>query len=168
MEAMDAQPKPQSTANPAPPRPTAYRRRTARPFLLAGTTLVMAGLLLFTSPGCRSGADGPLPDSVMVQGLMEIHLLRARTLYRRNNENADSIMALQDSALLRRGISPSAFRANLETYAKEPERYQDVYTSLVDSLNSLRVRLSAAARDSSLLDSMIRVPPSGAYPVREP
>lgn len=160
---MNRPPEAHGAAEPALPASTAYRS-----LLLAGATLAIAGLLLLAHAGCRSNADGPLPDSVMVQGLMEIHLLRARTLYRRSNESGDSIMALQDSALLRRGISPSAFRAKLETFANEPERYQDVYTALVDSLNSMRVRLSEVARDSALLDSMIRFPPPEAYPVREP
>lgn len=114
--------------------------------------------------GCNGTPSGPVADSVMVQSLMEVHLLRARATYRETEEVPDSIRVLQDSALIRRGVSPEDFRTMLDIYAEEPERYQDVYTSVVDSLNSLRVRLSDATRDSVLLDSMIRHPPGNVYP----
>ena len=100
----------------------------------------------------------------MVQALMEVHLLRARAAYRETEDIPDSIRALQDSALIRRGVSPEDFQSMLDVYAEEPERYQDVYTSVVDSLNSLRVRLSDATRDSVVLDSMIQHPPKNVYP----
>ena len=95
---------------------------------------------------------------------MEMHLLRARATYRETEEIPDSIRALQDSALIRRGISPKDFQTMLDVYAEEPERYQDVYTSVVDSLNSFRVRLSEVSRDSARLDSLLQNPPENAYP----
>jgi hypothetical protein len=49
-------------------------------------------------------------------------------------------------------------------YARNPERYTDLYTTVIDSLNALRVSLSRANRDSSLLDSLIHHPPPGALP----
>lgn len=100
----------------------------------------------------------------MVQALMEVHLIRSRSVYRDTEEISDSIWALQDSALIRRGISPDDFREMLNVYAEEPERYEAVYTSVVDSLNSLRVQITDATRDSVLLDSMIHSPPDNAYP----
>lgn len=138
---------------------------TASPrWLIALASLVSGGLLLFSTGGCGGGSSGPVADSVMVQALMEVHLVRARATYRETEEIPDSIRALQDSALIRRGVSPEDFRTMLDVYAEEPERYQDVYTSVVDSLNSLRVRLSEAARDSVLLDSLLHTPPQNAYP----
>lgn len=133
-------------------------------WLIALATSVAGGLLFFTIGGCNRTPSGPIADSVMVQALMEVHLLRARAAYRETEDIPDSIRALQDSALIRRGVSPEDFQSMLDVYAEEPERYQDVYTSVVDSLNSLRVRLSDATRDSVVLDSMIQHPPKNVYP----
>lgn len=94
---------------------------------------------------------------------MEMHLLRARAIYRETENIPDSLRALQDSAIIRRGISPKDFRRMLDVYVEEPERYQDVYTAVVDSLNSLRVRLSEVSRDSIVLDSLLRNPQDNAY-----
>ncbi len=133
-------------------------------WLITLASLVTGGLLLVATSGCDGGSRGPVTDSVMVQALMEMHVLRARATYRETEENPDSIRALQDSALIRRGISPEDFRTMFDVYVEEPERYQEVYTSVVDSLNSLRVRLSDVERDSARLDSLLQNPPENAYP----
>jgi hypothetical protein len=132
-------------------------------WLIALASLLAGGLLLVSTSGCGDGSSGPVADSVMVQALMEMHLLRARAIYRETENIPDSLRALQDSAIIRRGISPKDFRRMLDVYVEEPERYQDVYTAVVDSLNSLRVRLSEVSRDSIVLDSLLRNPQDNAY-----
>jgi hypothetical protein len=143
-----------------PPSPTSFSRRTC-----AGLALAVAGLALILSSGCSGdSAEGPVADSTMVPLLIDLHLFRARSTFRERRELSDSIFVARDSIFARRGVSREQMQEMMNVYARNPERYTDLYTTVIDSLNALRVSLSRANRDSSLLDSLIRHPPPGALP----
>ncbi|HHP7237190.1 DUF4296 domain-containing protein [Longibacter sp.] len=141
-----------------PSSSTSFSRRTC-----AGLALAVAGLVLVLSSGCSvDDAEGPVADSTMVPLLIDLHLFRARSTFRNRPELSDSIFAARDSIFARRGVSRTQMEEMMNVYARNPERYTDLYTTVIDSLNALRVTLSRASRDSSLLDSLIRNPPPDA------
>lgn len=94
----------------------------------------------------------------MTQILIDLHLIRARSVYRDRPTLPDSFRQLRDSALTRRNHSQEEFNEMMDVYARDPERYEEIYTAVVDSLNKLRLTLSRADRDSVLLDSLLRRP----------
>lgn len=129
-------------------------------------SLAVALLFLATATGCsdEDGTEGPVADSTMVQLFIDLHLLRARSTFRESQEIPDSMRAVRDTIFARRGITQRELETMMNLYAGNPDRYQEMYTAVVDSLNAMRVELSRAERDTSILKSLIENPPHGALP----
>lgn len=102
------------------------------PALLATASLAaVLGLL----SGCSgfSSNEKPLPDSTFTTMLTELHLAKARTLIE------DSIPAdLRDSIFARHGVDSTAFYATLDYYSRRPKAFEAVYSTVVDTLQSVQ------------------------------
>jgi len=118
------------------------------------------GIVLITSmsmSGCGLDDEPPLPvaDTTMVSVLLDLHLLRARSTYR-DTVSSDAFERQREAVLTRYGMDDTQLEAAIEAYIRRPDAYENVYGTVIDSLNAVRVTLSRAQRDSVLLDSLIR------------
>jgi len=91
----------------------------------------------------------------MVSVLLDLHLLRARSTYR-DTVSSDAFDRQREAVLTRYGMDDTQLEAAIEAYIRRPDAYENVYGTVIDSLNAVRVTLSRAQRDSVLLDSLIR------------
>ncbi len=95
---------------------------TLRPLLVALPALLLAG--------CDEGAVGSdLPDSLLVEALVETHLAAARA--ERTGADADSLRA---AALDRLGLDTAAVARALDAYADRPDEYAELYGRALDRL----------------------------------
>jgi len=118
------------------------------------------GIVLITSmsmSGCGLDDEPPLPvaDTTMVSVLLDLHLLRARSSYR-DRVSLDSFDRQRKAILARHGMNDAQLDAAVKAYIQQPDAYEEVYGTVIDSLNAIRVTLSRAQRDSVLIDSLIR------------
>ena len=93
----------------------------------------IGGLVLF-GIGCdQSSAPPPtlLPDSTLVNVLVELRLLDARETLSGQPEPA-----LRDSVLTRYGVDSTRFATTLRYYADHPEAYLALYEQVIETLGS--------------------------------
>ena len=86
----------------------------------------------------------PVPDSTMVDVLVELHLGQARA------ELYELPAGVEDSMLATYGVSRAELRATFDYYAEHPEVYDEVYSQVVDRLTQgqRRVRAMRSSPDS--------------------
>lgn len=102
---------------------------------LLGTACFAAVLCLTFLSGCSgfSSEEAPLPDSTFTNMLTELHLAKARTRIE------DPVPAdLRDSLFARHDVDSSAFYATLDHYSRRPKAFETLYSSVIDSLQSLQ------------------------------
>ena len=75
----------------------------------------------------------PIPDSTMIQLLIELHLAEARA----QTLQTDTA-SLRDSIFLFYDIEPDAFEAAMEYYTQHPENYLKIYSEALDKLSDER------------------------------
>ena len=86
-------------------------------------------------PACSSltAEPPPVPDSTMVEVLVELHLAEARTeLYGRLPEG------LRDSALAKHGLTQREYKRAVDYYTDHPTSYADLYDTVLDRLSAER------------------------------
>ena len=109
---------------------TALRR-----FITYVLALHLMGLKL---PACSSltGEPPPVPDSTMVEVLIELHLAEARAeLYGQLPEG------LRDSALAKHGLTQREYERAVDYYTDHPVSYADLYDTVLDRLSAERYAL---------------------------
>lgn len=108
-------------------------------FVLAGTLFVLAGC------GGNERPEGILSEKQMVNVMTELYL--AEEKISRLAVPYDSIKELfpmfSERAFKKTGVSDTVFRKSLDYYMSKPEKLEDIYTILVDSLNLKAQRASA-------------------------
>jgi hypothetical protein len=104
-------------------------------------------LLLLIAPlaaaGCRGGERAPataLPDSLLVEAIVESHLAAVRA--ERTGEDQDSLRA---AALTELGFDEADLNAALDAYAQEPEAFARLYERVVVRLLTEHEAASGAA-----------------------
>lgn len=98
--------------------------------------LVFVGLL---ATGCvgPAGRQAPMADSTVVQVLLELHLLEARS-----ETDGDVPPAARDSVFAHYGVSEELFEKTLAYYAGQPEAFGQIYGRLLDRINVERLEVS--------------------------
>lgn len=93
------------------------------------STALVLGLLALA--GCNDGGPaGPgIPDSLMVEALVEIHLADARAAH--SGEDRDSLRA---RALDAHGLDTTDLARALDYFAEHPEDYQPIYDLVLDQI----------------------------------
>lgn len=109
-------------------------------------TLAVALLL----SGCGALSDAPpIPEDTFVSVMADMHLVAAR------HANEGSLPAgLRDSVLAAYGVSSSQFDATLTYYVEHPGAYNDVYSSIVDTLSAVSARLRNDVYERSRSDTL--------------
>lgn len=93
--------------------------------------IVSAALFALLVWGCAPDTRSPIPDSTMVNVMVELHLLNARMdLSGRPIEHA------RDSILHGYGIDSASYEGALHYYAEHPVEYGAIYGQVVDALAS--------------------------------
>lgn len=113
-----------------------------------GLTL-LAGVILLS--GCEMFSSGkpPVADSTMTPLLIELHLHRARAGFRSDDVPRTAVDAARDSILRRYRVTQPKLDRALDYYARHPDEYEEVYSSVIDSLNAFRTTLSRVQLDSA-------------------
>lgn len=96
---------------------------------------LQAGLLL-GMPACSAFSTDapPVPDSTLVDVLVELHLAEGRA-----EITGTPVPAARDSILARYGVTPDAFDETVAYYADRPEAYLEVYDAVLDALSAERL-----------------------------
>ena len=98
---------------------------------------IVCGLLLLASPGCGEGSvvevEPTVPDSIMVQVLIELHLAEARTQMLKENSTA-----FRDSILMKYNVSREDYETNMAYYHDNPDALHEMLTHALDELSDER------------------------------
>lgn len=89
--------------------------------------------------GCSDSRTqrAPIEDSTLVEVLIELHLAAARA------EVTHSVpTGIRDSVMATYGVDSAAFAETITHLASEPEKYGEIYSQVIDRLNSERVPLA--------------------------
>lgn len=109
--------------------------------------LRVLALLLAIGTGCAEPPEqGPLPDSTMVSVLMELHLAVARA--ESTNEIPPNI---RDSILIAYGVDSTQYAGAITYYAANPKKYAEIYSRVLDRLNTDRLPLGEPIDDDALV-----------------
>lgn len=103
------------------------------PFLLSVLLLASAGS---TACSSFSPSDPPLPDTTMTKVLVELHLANAR-----ESHKGTLPPGLRDSVFARYGIQRSDFEAALHHYSRNPDAFDALYNTVLDTLNAIQTEL---------------------------
>lgn len=102
---------------------------------LGGWTFLILAMAWTAASGCAgSSNDYPVPDSTMVRVLAELHLAVARA-----EITGEIPPNIRDSILVAYGIDSASYAQTIVYYADHPEKYEAVYTRVLDQLNSARM-----------------------------
>lgn len=112
--------------------------------------MILVFSLSFGSGCAGSADDSPVPDSTMVRVLLELHLAVARA-----EVTGEIPPNIRDSILVAYGIDSTSYAKSILYYADHPDKYEAVYTRVLDRLNSARMPGGVIDADSSF-----RPPPS--------
>lgn len=95
--------------------------------------LVLLTLLLGALPACSSFApeEPPVPDSTLVDVLVEMHLAEAR-----RQLHGPIPPAMRDSILAHYGLDSTRLQATMDHYSKHPATYKQLYGMVLDSLKA--------------------------------
>ena len=97
--------------------------------------LPLLSLLLITLSSCSltTPAQPPVPDSLMVEVLLDLHLAAARAeIY------TDVSSTLRDSILTEHGLDTTRFQDVMQYYFDQPEAYAPLLKQVLDRLNEQR------------------------------
>ncbi len=96
--------------------------------------LIASGLI---TSGCADKVTGtspaPVPDSVMIELLIEMHLTEARI-----EMHNEPMLETRDSIFVQYGITPATFEAAMDYYTENPEAYLKIYTEALDKISDER------------------------------
>lgn len=109
--------------------------RSAPCALICG--LFLLGLCSLGTSACSwiSEKEPPLPDSTFHRMLVEIHLLTART-----QQGPPPPRGVHDSLFARYDVSRDEFETTLQYYSDRPREFEELYGTVIDSLNALENR----------------------------
>ena len=128
-------------------------RRTPR---LGGRVVLVLALLLFQAACGKPEEASPVPDSTMVDMLIELHLSVARA------EVTNSVPAnIRDSILTAYEVDSTAYAEAVTYLAEHPDKYAEIYSRVLDKLNSERIPLGFAPEAETAPSS---APPSRSMP----
>ena len=100
----------------------------------AGATL---SLLLLAGACSNPIAEAPpVPDSIMVEVLVDLHVAE-----RRHALEQDVGRPLRDSILTRHGLDAEVYAEAMAYFAAHPDRYATLYGDVIDDLRADRERL---------------------------
>lgn len=106
-------------------------------------------ILLFSACGKPKKPEGILSEKQMVQAMTELYLAEEKV--NRMSVPYDSAKKMfprfSDKAFEKAGISDSVFRQSLDYYMADPERLEEIYTTLIDSLNLKAQRIDAHKKE---------------------
>lgn len=87
--------------------------------------------------GCADKVTGtsptPVPDSVMIELLIEMHLVEARI-----EMHNEPMLEARDSIFMQYGITPAIFGEAMDYYTENPDAYLKIYTEALDKLSDER------------------------------
>lgn len=123
-----------------------FRDQVKIPFGRKIVLFVLAGsITLLTGCGGDERPEGVLSEKQMVNVMTELYLSEEKV-----NKLAipyDSIKELfpmfSERAFRKAGVSDTVFRKSLDYYMSQPQKLENIYTILVDSLNLKAQRASA-------------------------
>lgn len=108
-------------------------------------------ILVFSACGKSKRLEGILSEKQMVNVMTELYL--AEEMASRLPVPQDSIKQIfplfSAKAFEKAGIADTAFRKSLDYYMSEPEKLENIYTILVDSLNLKAQRVNAHKKDAA-------------------
>ena len=105
---------------------------------------LLVGSLLVVGCGGNHQAKA-VPDSTMVEVLVELHLANGRI------EVTDQPLPIaRDSIFEAYSVDTSAYAATIDYYARNPEDYSRVYGRVVDRLSAERIPTNQAAGSDSV------------------
>ncbi len=115
--------------------------RSLPPFLLCALFVSSIGL-----GACSffSTDEALLSDSTMTKVLVEIHLVNAR-----QDHVGAAPPGLKDSVFARHGVERSDFEATLRHYSRNPQAFNALYNTVLDTLNSIQSELRRSRTHSS-------------------
>jgi hypothetical protein len=116
-----------------------FRDQAKIPFERRMIRNILLGMLIFVLSACGGGEkpEGVLTEKQMVSVMTELYLAEEKV--NKIPIPYDSIKELfpmfSERAFAKAGISDTAFQKSLRYYMEKPEKLEDIYTTLVDSLN---------------------------------
>lgn len=128
--------------------------------------IVLASAVLLSGCGMVSSGKPPVADSTMTPLLIELHLHRARAGFQSDGVPRSTVDAARDSILQRYRITQPELDRTLDYYTRHPDEYEEVYSSVIDSLNALRTTLSRVQLDSAASSVSSPLPTSDTGAVR--
>lgn len=115
------------------------------------TRIIVLGMLslIYTGCGKSSVPEGVLTEKQMVNVMTELYLAEERVgrLPISQDSGKQIFPAFSAKAFEIAEISDSIFLKSLDYYMSEPEKLENIYTILVDSLNLKAQRASAHKKD---------------------
>lgn len=130
-----------------------FRDQVKFPFKRRMLRIILVGMVILVLPACgrNKRPEGVLSEKQMVNAMTELYLAE---------EKANRLPIPQDSikkifpmfsakAFEKVEVSDTVFRMSLDYYMSEPEKLENIYTILVDSLNLKAQRVSAKKKDAA-------------------
>lgn len=124
-----------------------FRDQVKIPFERKMNQYILSGLIFLLVTGCGGSKkpEGVLSEKQMVNVMTELYLAEEKVT--RLAIPYDSVRKIfpefSERAFNKAGISDTLFRKSMEYYMREPEKLENIYTILVDSLNLKAQRASA-------------------------
>lgn len=113
--------------------------------------IILFGMVILLLSACskNKAPEGVLTEKEMVNVMTELYLAEEKA--NRLSIPSDSVRKIfpmfSARALEKAGVSDTVFRKSLNYYMDEPEKLENIYTILVDSLNLKAQRVSAHKKD---------------------
>lgn len=107
---------------------------------------ILAGMLLLLVSACgNSRPEGILSEKQMVHAMSELYLAEERAS--RLSVSYDSLKKVfprfSEKAFERAGVTDSVFSKSMDYYMTNPEQFEKIYATVIDSLNLRAQRVDA-------------------------
>lgn len=130
-----------------------FRDQVKFPFERGMMRIIVFGSMILVCSACgKSGRpEGVLTEKQMVNVMTELYLAeeKANQLSIPYDSIKEIFPMLSAAAFDKTGVSDSVFRKSLDYYMSEPEKLENIYTILVDSLNLKAQRADAHKKNAS-------------------
>jgi hypothetical protein len=128
-----------------------FRDQVKFPFERRMIRIILLGMMILVLSACGGNRrpEGVLTEKQMVSTMTELYLAEEKA--NRLSIPYDSIKEVfpifSAKAFEKAGVSDTVFRKSLDYYMSEPEKLENIYTILVDSLNLKAQRAGAHKKD---------------------
>lgn len=130
-----------------------FRDQVKFPFERGMIRIILFGMMILVVSACGKSErpEGILTEKQMVNVMTELYVAeeKASRLSIPYDSTRKLFPMFSAKAFEKAGVSDSVFRKSLDYYMREPEKLENIYTILVDSLNLKAQRANAHTKDAA-------------------